>query len=81
MTDLAISIGLALSFGAWVTCHLAIVAALAARAHVSKALLGLLPPLAPLGVYWALKERMYIRVLAWGASLLAYVAFLCAAWL
>jgi hypothetical protein len=74
-----VSLGLVLSFAAWITAHVAIVAALASRARPWRALVGLVPPLAPFGAYWALKERMYIRTALWGGSLLAYIVFLAAA--
>lgn len=73
VTDLETSIGLVASFAAWATAHLAIVAGLAARSRWARALLGLLPPLAPLGAYWALRAGLRVRVAVWLVSLVVYL--------
>jgi hypothetical protein len=77
VADAVISIGLVSCFAAWATLHVSIVAALASRARPSRALVALV--LAPLGAYWALKERMHMRVGLWLAALLGYAAFWIAA--
>jgi len=59
------------------TLELAIAVGLLRRIPRWRGLAALLPPLAPLAIYWALKEKMYIRCALWGSSLLGYalVAF------
>lgn len=59
-------------FAALMTLQLAIAVGLSQRIPRWRGLAALLPPLAPLAVYWALKERMYIRGALWGSSLLGY---------
>jgi hypothetical protein len=71
---------LVLFFAALLTLQLAIAVGLLQRAPRWRGLVGLLPPLAPLTVYWALKERMYIRCALWGSSLLGYVIVSIAAY-
>lgn len=71
-----VGVGLLLFFASWVTVHLAIAVALLGRHPRWRGGLGLLPPLAPLTLYWAFKERMYIRCVLWGVSCGAYTLFL-----
>jgi hypothetical protein len=59
-------------FAALMTLQLAIAVGLLQRLPRWRGLAALLPPLAPLAVYWALKEKMYIRSGLWGSSLLGY---------
>lgn len=63
---------LVLFFAALLTLQLAIAVGLFQRPPRWRGVAGLLPPLAPLAVYWALKEKMYIRSALWGSSLLGY---------
>jgi hypothetical protein len=76
----AIGLGLVLCFACLLTVHLAIAVELFARAPRWRGLLTLVPPLAPLAAYWALKERMYIRGGLWGVSLVGYLLLLGAAY-
>ena len=64
------------SFAALLTTHVAIVASLLRRAPRWRGLVALLPPVAPLAVYWALRERMYLRGALWVLGLLVYLAAL-----
>jgi hypothetical protein len=66
------------SFAALLTTHLAIVATLLRREPRWRGLVALLPPVAPLAVYWALRERMYVRGTLWMLGLVVYVAALIA---
>jgi hypothetical protein len=82
LVALVIAVALPLSFACFMTTHVGIVLALRRRRiFYWRSLWTLIPPLAPLAPYWALKERMYIRASAWGLSLLAYVGLLAAAYI
>jgi hypothetical protein len=74
-------VGLLFCFACWVTTHLAIAVALLGRHPRFRGLLSLLPPLAPLALYWAVRERMYVLGGLWGASLVAYLLCLRAAYM
>ena len=71
---------LVLSFASWLTVHLAIAFELFASPPRWRALICLLPPLSPLAAYWALRQGMYRRAAAWGASGLGYLVLLYAAY-
>ncbi len=72
MSDTRAFVLLVVAFAACVTAHVTILLGLAARAPRWRALAALLvPPLAP---YWAARERMWLRLVAWVAGALAYVA-------
>lgn len=75
-------LGLALlvCFASWLTVHLSIVVALFAETPRWRAACCLLPPLAPLAFYWALRQGMYRRAILWGASGLGYLVLLYAAY-
>lgn len=75
---LLLGAGLPIAFAFMMTFQVAIGVGLYRRVGL-RGLLGLLPPLAPVAAYWAFRERMYIRTLAWGTSALAYLAALGAA--
>jgi hypothetical protein len=60
-------------FAALLSLELAIAVGLFQRTPRWRAIVALVPPLAPLAVYWALKEKMYIRCALWGVCLLGYV--------
>lgn len=60
----------ALSFALWVTSHLAIVAGLLVRPPRLRAPLALI--VAPLAPYWALREKMRARGVAWIFGGVAY---------
>lgn len=64
------------SFAALLTTHVAIVASLLRRSPRWRGLVALLPPVAPLAVYWALRERMYRRSALWMLGLVVYLAAL-----
>jgi hypothetical protein len=66
------------SFAALLTTHVAIVATLLRRPPRWRGLIALLPPVAPLAVYWALRERMYLRGALWVLGLAVYLAALIA---
>jgi hypothetical protein len=66
------------SFAALLTTHVAIIASLLRRTPRWRGLIALLPPLAPLAVYWALRERMYLRGAIWVLGLLLYLCALFA---
>lgn len=68
------------AFAALLTAHVTIVAALLRRRPRLRGLVGLVPPLAPLAVYWALRERMYVRCAIWLVALFIYFAALLAAY-
>lgn len=66
------------SFAALLTTHVAIVATLLRRPPRWRGLVALLPPVAPLAVYWALRERMYLRGALWVLGLALYLTALFA---
>ncbi len=73
--------GLLFCFACLVTAHLAIALALFGRRPRLRGLLSLLPPLAPLALYWAVRDRMYVLAGFWGLSLVAYLLCLRAAYM
>jgi len=75
-----LGLALVLCFATWLTVHLAIVVELFASAPRWRAWICLLPPLFPLAAYWALRQGMYRRAAAWGASGLGYLVLLYAAY-
>lgn len=79
MTGL-VGVGLLLSFASLMTLHLSLAIALGQSSRWL-GLLCALPPFAPLAIYWALKQRLYIRCGLWAASLLTYVSLLFAAYM
>ncbi len=71
MKDLVVIVTLVLAFALFITAHVAIVYGLAVRTprwHAAAALF-----IAPLGAYWAWREKMRIRAGIWGAALALYV--------
>jgi hypothetical protein len=74
----AVALALIGSFAGLLTAHVAIVATLLRREPRWRGLVALLPPVAPLAVYWALKEGMYVRGALWVLGLIIYVAALIA---
>lgn len=72
---------LPLCFACLMTCQTGIGIALLGRTPRWRGWVSLLPPSAPLALYWALNERMYIRAGLWGASLLAYLVLLTIAYI
>ena len=70
---------LVLCFAALLTLQVAITVGLFQRTPRWRGFVGLVLPLAPLALYWALKEKMYIRSGLWGVSLLGYLAAALAA--
>jgi hypothetical protein len=66
------------SFAALLTTHVTIVASLLRRPPRWRGLVALVPPLAPLAVYWALRERMYLRGALWVLGLAIYLVALFA---
>ncbi len=75
--------GLALPvcFASFLTAHLAIATGLMQRAPRWRGWLLLLPPAVPSALYFALKERMYIRGSLWGVSLAGYLLALAGAYM
>jgi hypothetical protein len=71
-----VGVGLLFFFASSLTLLLAITVALLGRRPRWRGWLGLFPPLAPLTIYWALKERMYMRCALWGVSCGAYILLL-----
>jgi len=59
-----------LSFALWVTSHLAIMVGLLARPPRLRAPVALV--VAPLAPYWAVRERMLARAIAWVVGGVAY---------
>jgi hypothetical protein len=70
--DEVISAALVLSFASFVTAHVALVVGLLGRAPRWRAPVALV--IAPLAPWWARKERMHGRVVAWVVAAAAYVA-------
>ncbi len=70
--DELVVLSLILAFAVLVTAHVALVAGLAARAPRWRALVAL--PVAPLAPYWGARAGMHVRVVAWIASAIAYLA-------
>jgi hypothetical protein len=68
------------SFAALVTTHVALVAGLLRRRPRWRGVVGLLPPLAPLAVYWAFRERLHLRAALWLAWFTLYIVALAAAY-
>jgi len=58
------------SFAVWVTSHLAIVAGLFVRPPRFRAPVALL--VAPLAPYWAFRDKMLARAIAWMVGAIAY---------
>jgi len=75
-----VGVGLLFSFASLVTVHLAIAVALLGRRPRWRGWLSLLPPVAPFTVYWAFKEKMYVRAGLWGSSLVGYALLLTTAY-
>jgi len=75
-----LGLALVVCFASWLTVHLSIVAGLFAEPPRWRAACCLLPPLAPLALYWALSQGMYRRAIAWGVSGLGYLGLLYAAY-
>ena len=75
--DAALTIGLAITFAAVVTAHVAILFGLARRRRVAEALGALV--VLPLAPYWAFTRGMRARAIAWIASAALYaVTFMLA---
>jgi hypothetical protein len=72
-SDLVVYLGTVLSFALAITAHLGIVLGLLFRAPRARALAALV--IAPLAPYWALREKMRVRAVAWLVGLVAYAAF------
>ena len=75
-----VGMGLLLSFASLMTLHLSLALALG-KSSPWRGLLCALPPVAPLAIFWALQQRLYIRCGLWAASLLVYVSLLVAAYM
>jgi hypothetical protein len=71
-----VAVALIGSFAALLTTHVAIIATLLRRPPRWRGLIALLPPVAPLAVYWALRERMYVRSALWLLGFVIYVTAL-----
>lgn len=71
-----VAIALIGSFAAVLTAHVAIVATLLRRPPRWRGLVALLPPVAPLAVYWAFREGLYVRSALWVLGLAVYVTAL-----
>jgi hypothetical protein len=71
---------LVLSFAAWLTVHLVLVARLLFRSPRWLSLLALFPPLAPLAPYWGYQTGLRKSALAWGAALGTYAVALAFAY-
>ena len=71
-----VGVGLLFFFASSLTLLLAITVALLGRRPRWRGWLGLFPPFAPLTLYWALKERMYMRCALWAVSCGAYILLL-----
>lgn len=71
-----LGLALPLCFACLMTCQTGIGIELLGRTPRWRGWVSLLPPLAPLALYWALNERMYIRAGLWGVSLIAYLILL-----
>jgi len=70
MRDLSLYLSLVLTFATFITAHVTIVYGLASRPPRSRALVAFL--VAPLGLYWAARERMWVRAAAWVAGAVGY---------
>lgn len=70
MSDALTTCTVVLSFAVLVTAHVSIVAGLLARPPRWRAPVGLIA--APLAPYWAAREGMWIRALAWGLGFAGY---------
>jgi hypothetical protein len=68
------------SFAAFVTAHLVLVAGLFGLRPRWRGVVGLVPPLAPLAVYWAFRERLHVRASLWLACFALYVLALATAY-
>ncbi|HTM46340.1 MAG TPA: hypothetical protein VL137_15375 [Polyangiaceae bacterium] len=71
---------LVLSFAAWLTLHVVLVARLLFRSPRWMSLLALLPPLAPLAPYWGYQTGLRRSAISWGAALAAYAVALAFAY-
>lgn len=70
MKEIVLVAAIVLSFGLFVTAHLAVAWGLLFRPPRWRSPVALLlPPLAP---YWAIRERMRVRAILWIASLVVY---------
>jgi len=71
VSDLAAVATLVASFAVLVTAHVAVVGGLALRPPRWRAIVALVvPPAAP---YWAWREKMRARAIAWAAALVVYL--------
>ena len=70
MKDMILVGGLVVAFALFVTAHVSIVWGLLFRAPRWRALVALV--VAPLALYWAIRERMKVRAGLWIASLVLY---------
>jgi len=70
-SDLVTFGALVLGFAVLATAHLAIAAGLARRAPRWRSLVGLV--IVPMALYWALRERMIARSVAWSVGAAIYV--------
>jgi sugar phosphate permease len=69
-----VAVALIASFAALLTAHVSIVATLLRREPRWRGLVAL--PVAPLAMYWALRERMYVRGVLWLLGFTVYVSAL-----
>ncbi len=70
-SDLSIFAALVVSFAVFATAHVCIVVGLSTRNPRWRSLVALI--VAPLALYWAIRERMTVRSAAWGLGAAAYV--------
>jgi hypothetical protein len=75
-----LGLALVLSFASWLTLHLAIAVELFRQPPRWRAAVCLLPPLSPLGAYWALREGMHRLAAAWSLSAVAHLALMYVAY-
>jgi hypothetical protein len=75
-----LGLALVLTFASWLTLHLAIAAELFRLPPRWRSALCLLPPLSPLGPYWALREGMHRLAAAWLLSAVAHLALVYVAY-
>lgn len=75
--DLAVLVLVVLAFAIWVTAHVTTVAGLVARPPRYRSIFAFF--VVPLALYWAIRERMFVRAGFWtGGALLYGVARLLA---
>jgi hypothetical protein len=72
MSPVVVFSTMVVSFAMLLTSHVAIVIGLARRSPRYRALVAVVVP--PVGAFWAFRQKLYVRAIAWPVALALYVA-------